>query len=73
MNIQIAHAVLCAFTLFLILTIGNALGMIGVSSGIAATIGLLKPDLEVLTQMLTCMGVGKKSLKTSLNVCLLRQ
>lgn len=38
--------------------VGNALGMIGVSSGIVATIGILKPDLEVLTQMLACMGVG---------------
>ena len=41
------------------LTLGNALGIIGVSSGIAATIGMLKPDVELLTQMLTCMGLGK--------------
>ena len=33
--------------------------MIGVSSGIAATIGILKPEPDVLMQMLACMGVGK--------------
>lgn len=38
---------------------GNVLGMIGVSSGIAATIGILKPEPDVLMQMLACMGVGK--------------
>merc|ERR1712055_624139 len=31
--------------------LGNALGMIGVSSGVAATLGLLQPNPEVLTQM----------------------
>ncbi len=31
--------------------LGNALGMIGVSSGIAATIGAMSPSLPVLTQM----------------------
>merc|ERR1711899_726643 len=31
--------------------LGNALGIIGVSSGIAATLGLLQPSPEVLTQM----------------------
>lgn len=38
--------------------IGNALGMIGVSSGVAATLGLLKPSLENFTQMSACMGLG---------------
>lgn len=37
---------------------GNALGMIGVSSGVAATLGLLKPSLENFTQMAACMGAG---------------
>ena len=32
--------------------------MIGVSSGIAATLGLLKPSPEVLTQMVAAMGTG---------------
>ncbi len=32
--------------------------MIGVSGGIAATVGLLKPNPEVLTQMIACMGTG---------------
>lgn len=40
---------------------GNTLGMIGVASGIAATLGLLKPDPELFTQMATCMGLGKHS------------
>merc|ERR1712176_1039428 len=31
--------------------VGNTLGMIGVSGGIAATVGLLNPPVEVLTQM----------------------
>ncbi|KAK7091447.1 NAD(P) transhydrogenase, mitochondrial-like [Littorina saxatilis] len=38
--------------------IGNVLGMIGVSSGVAATLGLLKPNAEVFAQMATCMGLG---------------
>merc|ERR1712226_1326346 len=39
--------------------LGNALGMIGVTSGVAATLGLLQPNPEVLTQMLaTCAGGG---------------
>jgi len=38
--------------------IGNALGMIGVSSGVAATLGLIKPSPELFTQMAACMGVG---------------
>ncbi|XP_076438085.1 NAD(P) transhydrogenase, mitochondrial-like isoform X2 [Babylonia areolata] len=38
--------------------LGNALGMIGVSSGVAATLGLLKPGPELMTQMATCMGLG---------------
>ncbi|GFN92167.1 NAD(P) transhydrogenase, mitochondrial [Plakobranchus ocellatus] len=38
--------------------VGNALGIIGVTSGIAATLGLLKPTPETFTQMATCMGLG---------------
>merc|ERR1719244_366982 len=39
--------------------LGNALGMIGVSSGVAATLGLLQPSPEVLTQMaVTCAAGG---------------
>jgi NAD(P) transhydrogenase len=38
--------------------LGNALGMIGVSSGIAATLGLLAPSQPVLAQMLATCGAG---------------
>ncbi|XP_067665655.1 NAD(P) transhydrogenase, mitochondrial-like [Haliotis asinina] len=38
--------------------IGNALGMIGVTSGIAATLGMLKPTPETVAQMGGCMGLG---------------
>merc|ERR1712243_63307 len=39
--------------------LGNALGMIGVSSGVAATLGLLQPTPDVLTQMaVTCAAGG---------------
>lgn len=38
---------------------GNALGMIGVSSGLAATIGLLAPNPESFAQMAACVGTGK--------------
>merc|ERR1719452_377423 len=38
--------------------LGNSLGMIGVTTGIAATIGLLQPTPEVLTQMLATCGIG---------------
>lgn len=38
--------------------LGNALGMVGVSGGIASTLGYLAPSTEVLVQMLTCMGLG---------------
>merc|ERR1711931_12388 len=38
--------------------LGNALGIIGVSSGIAATLGILQPNPEVLTQMAVCAGAG---------------
>ena len=41
--------------------IGNVLGMIGVSSGIAATLGIVKPTNEVLMQMIACMGSGNCS------------
>ncbi|MCI4378905.1 hypothetical protein PGIGA_G00221630 [Pangasianodon gigas] len=38
--------------------LGNALGMIGVSGGIAATLGALKPSPELLTQMSLAMATG---------------
>lgn len=38
--------------------LGNALGIIGVTSGVAATLGILKPSPELLTQMALTMGVG---------------
>ncbi|EDO29891.1 predicted protein [Nematostella vectensis] len=37
---------------------GNALGIIGVGTGMVATIGSLNPNLDVLTQMGAMMGVG---------------
>lgn len=38
--------------------IGNILGMIGVSGGLAATLGIIKPSNELLAQMAACMGSG---------------
>ncbi|KAK3087026.1 hypothetical protein FSP39_000577 [Pinctada imbricata] len=38
--------------------VGNALGMIGVSTGVAATLGLLQPSMENFTQMAAAMGSG---------------
>jgi len=38
--------------------LGNALGMIGVSTGVAATLGLLQPNPEVLTQMALVAAAG---------------
>uniref|UniRef100_A0A1Y1K8Q6 proton-translocating NAD(P)(+) transhydrogenase n=1 Tax=Photinus pyralis TaxID=7054 RepID=A0A1Y1K8Q6_PHOPY len=38
--------------------LGNNLGMIGVTGGIAATLGQLSPSSEVLTQMFTCAALG---------------
>lgn len=38
--------------------LGNNLGMIGVSGGIVATLGLLAPSYEVLAQMAGCMALG---------------
>uniref|UniRef100_A0A4W4HJA4 proton-translocating NAD(P)(+) transhydrogenase n=1 Tax=Electrophorus electricus TaxID=8005 RepID=A0A4W4HJA4_ELEEL len=38
--------------------LGNALGMIGVAGGIAATLGALKPSQELLTQMSLAMATG---------------
>jgi len=37
--------------------LGNTLGMIGVGSGLVATLGLLNPSAEVLTQM-ACTAIG---------------
>merc|ERR1719470_512765 len=38
--------------------LGNSLGMIGVTAGIASTIGLLQLTPEVLTQMAATCGIG---------------
>lgn len=38
--------------------LGNALGIIGVTGGIAATLGILAPTPEVLAQMAGCAGIG---------------
>merc|ERR1719481_493570 len=38
--------------------LGNALGIIGVSGGIAATLGLLQPNPAVLAQMVGAAGAG---------------
>ena len=44
--------------IFLRVRVGNSLGLIGVSSGLAATLGIIQPNMEVLTQMAACMGAG---------------
>merc|ERR1712168_869757 len=44
--------------------LGNSLGMIGVTSGIAATLGLLQPTPEVLAQMIA-VGVGGGAIGTA--------
>lgn len=38
--------------------LGNALGMMGVAGGLAATIGALKPSVELLSQMSLVMATG---------------
>lgn len=38
--------------------LGNALGMIGVVGGVAATLGALKPSPELMAQMSAAMAVG---------------
>ncbi|XP_039222303.1 NAD(P) transhydrogenase, mitochondrial isoform X1 [Crotalus tigris] len=38
--------------------LGNALGMIGVAGGLAATLGSLKPSVELLAQMSGAMALG---------------
>ncbi|KAF7241621.1 NAD(P) transhydrogenase, mitochondrial [Varanus komodoensis] len=38
--------------------LGNALGMIGVAGGLAATLGAVKPSPELLAQMSTAMAMG---------------
>ena len=38
--------------------LGNSLGIIGVSSGIAATLGILQPNPEVLAQMIGTAVAG---------------
>jgi len=45
--------------------LGNALGMIGVSSGVAATLGLLQPAPEVLAQMIGA-AVGGAAIGTGI-------
>lgn len=38
--------------------LGNALGMMGVAGGLAATLGALKPSPELLSQMSLAMAGG---------------
>lgn len=38
--------------------LGNNLGMIGVTGGIAATLGHLAPSVDVMTQMAACVSAG---------------
>lgn len=38
--------------------LGNALGMIGVAGGLAATLGCLKPSPELLAQMSGALALG---------------
>jgi len=38
--------------------LGNNLGMIGVTGGIAATLGLIAPSIDVMTQMAACVAAG---------------
>ncbi|KAE8745159.1 hypothetical protein FOCC_FOCC008225 [Frankliniella occidentalis] len=38
--------------------LGNNLGMIGVTGGIASTLGYMAPSHEVLAQMAACMAIG---------------
>ncbi|KAG7223933.1 hypothetical protein INR49_015189, partial [Caranx melampygus] len=45
--------------------LGNALGMMGVAGGIAATLGALKPSPELLAQMSAAMAVGGTAGKSS--------
>lgn len=46
--------------------LGNALGMIGVAGGLAATLGALKPSPELLAQMSTAMALGGTTGKYSM-------
>ena len=39
--------------------LGNSLGMIGVSTGIGATLGIVQPQYDLLMQMGACMGAGE--------------
>lgn len=52
--------------------LGNALGMMGVAGGIAATLGALKPSPELLSQMSLAMAtggtLGKRFLAQHLNL-----
>lgn len=41
--------------------LGNTLGMIGVSGGMATTLGLLNPNFDTLTQMGMACGLGMLS------------
>lgn len=38
--------------------LGNVLGLTGVSSGLAVTLGMLQPNPDLLTQMLGCLLIG---------------
>ena len=43
--------------------VGNTLGMIGVATGIGATLGIVQPSQDVLIQMAACMGAGEDWIK----------
>ena len=43
--------------------------MVGVSSGLAATLGVLAPSQESFVQMATCMGAGMYCKKSSVQNC----
>ncbi|XP_021950166.1 NAD(P) transhydrogenase, mitochondrial [Folsomia candida] len=45
--------------------LGNTLGMIGVTGGIASTLGILSPSTEVLTQM-AAVGMGGAAIGTTI-------
>lgn len=49
--------------------LGNALGMMGVTGGIAATLGALQPSPELLAQMSAAMAVGGTAGKLVKNTC----
>lgn len=55
----VCHVYTSRYVTCLTVLAGNALGMMGVSAGVAATLGLLQPPTAVITQMAATMGLGK--------------